>query len=143
MKHQTNRYEFFDHTADVGIRASGRTCEQLFVRMAQGLIELLVEDSPIELRQTQEISLVADNIELLLHAWLSELLYNFSTARRFLPGEYDLNTVTKTVVHGKMLGESFDPTRHAQGREVKAITRHMLEVRERSGLWYGQVIVDI
>ena len=38
-------YEFFDHTADIGIRAQGSTLSELFVRMAQGLTELLAEDS--------------------------------------------------------------------------------------------------
>ncbi|MBI3010921.1 MAG: archease [Candidatus Omnitrophica bacterium] len=42
-----------------------------------------------------------------------------------------------------MRGDTFDPARHVQGREVKAITRHLLEVRRRDGMWHGQVIVDI
>ena len=39
-------YEFFEHTADVGLHVSGVTLEDLFVHAAQGLFELLVEDSP-------------------------------------------------------------------------------------------------
>ena len=79
---------------------------------------------------------------MLLLAWLQELLFWFSTDR-FLPVEFALDEVTPTVLRGQLRGDTFDPTRHAQGREVKAITHHLLEVRQRDGIWYGQVIVDI
>ncbi|MBI3997128.1 MAG: archease [Candidatus Omnitrophica bacterium] len=32
-------YEFFDHTADIGIRAEATTLQALFVSMARGLTE--------------------------------------------------------------------------------------------------------
>jgi len=135
-------YEFFDHTADIGIRAQGATLAELFVRLAHGLTELLAEDSKLTPRQARPIQLSATNAGSLLLAWLQELLFLFST-ERFLPVEYGLEEVTETSLRGEVRGDTFDPARHAQGREVKAITRHLLEVRRRDGMWYGQVIVDI
>ena len=70
------------------------------------------------------------------------MLFWFST-ERFLPVEYALDEVTETSLRGTVRGDVFDPARHAQGREVKAITRHFLEVRREGGVWHGQVIVDI
>ena len=135
-------YEFFEHTADIGIRAHGTTQAEMFERMAQGLTELIAEDSPLQLTASRSIQLTAENMEALLLAWLQELLFWFSTDR-FLPVEYQLDEVTPTTLHGQVRGDTFDPSRHIQGREVKAITRHLLEVRQRNGTWYGQVIVDI
>ena len=135
-------YEFFDHTADIGIRAQGATLAELFVRLAHGLTELLAEDSKLTPRQARPIQLSATNAGSLLLAWLQELLFLFST-ERFLPVEYGLEEVTETSLRGEVRGDTFDPARHAQGREVKAITRHLLEVRRRDGMWHGQVIVDI
>ena len=135
-------YEFFDHTADIGIRATGRTQEELFVRMAQGLIELLVEDSVLAPTTRRAVHVSADRIDTLLLAWLQELLFWFST-ERFLPAQYTFTTMTATSLEGEVQGDIFDRSRHAQGREVKAITRHLLEVRQRHGAWQGQVIVDI
>ena len=135
-------YEFFEHTADIGIRAQGKTLAELFARMAQGLVELIAEDSALQPRQGRSIQLSADDAESLLLAWLQELLFWFSTDR-FLPVEFSLDDVTPTTLRGQLRGDTFDPARHAQGREVKAITRHLLEVRQRNGVWHGQVIVDI
>ena len=135
-------YDFFDHTADIGIRAQGKTLQELFVAMAQGLMELLAENSQLEARAARPIALTADDTEGLLLAWLQELLFWFSTDR-FLPVEYALAQVTPTALRGEVRGDTFDPTRHVQGREVKAITRHLLEVRQQHGVWQAQVIVDI
>ena len=135
-------YEFFDHTADVGLRASGATLAELLTRMAQGLTELIAEDSPLQPASSRSIRLTADSAEALLLAWLQELLFWFST-ERFLPVQYELDEVSPTTLRGRVRGDTFDPSRHVQGREVKAITRHLLKVQQRNGTWYGQVIVDI
>ena len=135
-------YEFFDHTADIGLRASGATLAELFTRMAQGLTELIAEDSPLQPASSRSIRLTADSAEALLLAWLQELLFWFST-ERFLPVQYELDEVSPTTLSGRVRGDTFDPSRHVQGREVKAITRHLLKVQQRNGTWYGQVIVDI
>ena len=135
-------YEFFDHTADVGLRAEAKTLAELFTRMAQGLTELIAEDSPLQPAISRSIRLTADSAEALLLAWLQELLFWFST-ERFLPVQYELDEVSPTTLRGRVRGDTFDPSRHVQGREVKAITRHLLKVQQRNGTWYGQVIVDI
>ena len=135
-------YEFFDHTADVGLRASGATLAELLTRMAQGLTELIAEDSPLQPVSSRSIRLTAESAEALLLAWLQELLFWFST-ERFLPVQYELDEVSPTTLSGRVRGDTFDPSRHVQGREVKAITRHLLKVQQRNGTWYGQVIVDI
>ena len=142
MADTTHGYEFFEHTADIGIRAEGSTLAELFVRMAQGLTSLIAEDSSLQPNASRSIQLTADSAEALLLAWLQELLFWFSTDR-FLPVEYQLDEVTPTTLRGQVRGDTFDPSRHIQGHEVKAITRHLLEVCERNGSWYGKVIVDI
>ena len=142
MTLSTKGHEFFEHTADIGIMARGATLAELFTRMAQGLIELIAEDSALEPQRTRAIQLSAEDAESLLLAWLQELLFWFSTDR-FLPVEFALDEVTPTALRGQLRGDTFSPTRHAQGREVKAITHHLLEVRQRDGVWHGQVIVDI
>ena len=142
MAEQSKGYEFFDHTADIGIQAQGATLSELFVHGAQALTELFAEDSKLEPRMTRTIQLEAESTESLLLRWLSELLFWFST-KRFLSVQYELTDVTSTLLRGTVRGDTFDPTRHTQGREVKAITRHMLKVRQEHGMWHAQVIVDI
>ena len=135
-------HAFFEHTADVGIRADGRTLAELFVQMARGVVELIAEDSALTPQEERAVSLTAEDAPSLLISWLNELLFWFS-ADRFLPVAYDGLEVTGTTVRGCLRGERFDPARHVQGREVKAVTRHALKVEARGGMWHGEVIVDI
>ena len=77
-------YDFFDHTADIGIRAKGGTLAELFMHLAEGLTALIAEASDIEPREARPIQLTAADAESLLLAWLQELVFWFSTDR-FLP----------------------------------------------------------
>ena len=134
-------YRFLDHTADVGIAAEARTLAELFGRLADGLAALLSDEHELKPDQVRAVRLQAESPEDLLLAWLQELLYWFSTDR-FLPLAYEIE-VTPTAVAGRVRGTLFEPARHQPGREVKAITRHHLQVARVRGVWHGQVIVDI
>ncbi len=135
-------YEFFEHTADTGLRVHGQTFEALLVRAAQGLITLLVEDSPIAVTESRSVALSAASPEGLLRTWLNEVLFWFATDR-FLPGDYHLNSVTDTSLQGRVLGERFDPTRHQQGIEVKGITYHRFHVARTPDGWEAEIIFDV
>ena len=135
-------YEFFEHTADIGIRARGATLEELFVHAAQGLVALLVEDSPIVSRETRSMELSADSREALLAAWLKELLFWFA-AERFISAAYRFEQLTDTSLKAWIGGEACDPARHAPGTEVKGITYHQLCVERLDGGWKAEIIVDV
>ena len=135
-------YEFLDHTADIGLRATGATLCELFIHAAQGLTALIAEDSTLKPTQIRAVQLSAPDVESLFLAWLQELLFWFSS-ERFLPVEYRLESVMPTGLRGQVSGDTFDPTRHAQGREVKAVTRHQLTVAQEAGGWRAQVLFDI
>jgi len=135
-------YEFIEHTADIGIRAHGRTLAELVVRLAQGLTELIAEDSTLAPRQTRPIQLTAPSAEALLLVWLQELLFWFS-AERFLGAQYALEQVTETSLRGEVRGDTFDPARHHGGTEVKGITRHQFSVEHTPTHWQARIIFDV
>ena len=78
-------YEIFEHTADVGIRIRADDVDELFADAARGLFSLLVTN-PDFVQATEETTfrLRADNVEDLLHDWLSELVYAFYVRRLVL-----------------------------------------------------------
>ena len=135
-------YEFFEHTADTGLRAYGATLEELFIHAAQGLITLLVEDSSISPKEVRPITLDANSIEDLLRLWLKELLFWFNTDR-FLPGTYELEEVKGGVLRARLTGERFDPSRHLHGVEVKGVTYHEFRVTQTADGWEASIIFDI
>ena len=134
-------YEFFEHTADVGLRAVGATPAELLANAAKGIVALLVEEGPLEARQARSVSLQADSFERLLVAWLKEVLFWFH-ADRFLPVAYDLR-LDGLRVEGTVRGDRFDPSRHAPGTEIKGVTWHQLSVTQTPHGWQAQVIVDV
>src|SRR5262245_51034402 len=120
-------FELFEHTADLGLRASGATLEELLAEAARGLLAMLVAN-PQAVRpvRTRTIEVAAEQPEYLLFDWLSELLYAFETDKLLL-GEFEL-TLNGEQLRATCRGEPMDPARHHMDHEVKAITYHRLRV---------------
>ena len=141
-----DRYEFFDHTADLGVRVWGRTLEDLFLNAAAALYEALgtfapLTDSSGDSRRT--VDLRADTLEDLLHDWLSELLYDFET-HHYLYGEMKILELTPRQLSATLLGNTVDLTRSHTRQEIKAVTYHELAVeRLHDGPWQATLVFDV
>jgi SHS2 domain-containing protein len=135
-------YETFEHTADLGLRASAADLDSLFVEAACGLLSIFV-DNPAAVRPQQEIEIRLEGTayDYLLFDWLSELIYHFETEHLLLC-EFQL-TVKKSGLSAIARGELADPQRHQLAHEVKAITYHQLKVEQTSEGWQAELIVDI
>ncbi|HER45478.1 MAG TPA: archease [Thermoplasmatales archaeon] len=136
MKH----YELIEHTADVGIKAYGTTLAEAFEHAAEGMFDIITDESSITHTGEYQILLEAPDLEQLLVDWLSQLL--------FLNGAYDLVfgkfqvTLTGTCLFARVFGEKYDTKRHRMGVEIKAVTYHMLQVHEGDP-FFVQVLFDI
>src|SRR6185369_1554098 len=135
-------YELFEHTADLGLRVSADSLEELFVDAARGLLAMLVAD-PESVRSvtTKTISLSADEPAYLLFDWLSELLYAFETDKLLL-AEFEL-AIDGNKLTAACRGETMDESRHRMEHEVKAVTYHGLRLEQTASGWFAEVIVDI
>ena len=69
------RYEFFDHTADIGLRAKGKDLKQLFINAAYGMFDIMADLDNVESKKEIIFKLKAPNVEELFLSWLSELLF--------------------------------------------------------------------
>ncbi len=135
-------YELFEHTADLGLRATAPDLSSLFAEMGRCLLASVVEE-PASVRAAQDvrIELAGTDREFLLFDWLKELLLRFET-EQMLFASFDV-AVTDTGLTATARGEHYDPDRHALAHEVKAITYHELKVVEHEGGWLAEAIVDI
>ena len=135
-------YETFDHTADLGFRATGPDLDTLFVEMGRCLFAAVVENSDaIRPSVEQAIELSGNDPEYLLFDWLRELLYHFDAERRVY-AEFNVR-VRPDGLSATVRGEQLDPARHGLSHEVKAITYHGLTVEQTADGWRAEVIVDI
>jgi len=135
-------FELFEHTADLGLRVTANSLEELLIEAARGLLAMLVAN-PDAVRPVQEktIHLSAEDSSYVLFDWLSELLYAFETDKLlFCAFELKLNNNELSAV---CRGEPMDSSRHQMEHEVKAITYHGLMVEQADNGWRAEVIVDI
>ena len=73
-------YEVFEHTADLGLRVRAPKLSDLFSESAIGLFSIIVANlDAVRDVTSRKVSLPADDYDLLLFDWLSELLYTFET----------------------------------------------------------------
>src|SRR5262245_14598912 len=135
-------YEFFEHTADLGLRVRAADLDTLFAEAAQALFAAILEDpAAVQPLQRVEVSLTGADREYLLFDWLKALLYRFD-AEHLVFGRFEVR-VGDGGLAGAAWGDPLDPARHQLAHEVKAITYHGLRVEREDGGWLAEVIVDI
>ncbi len=135
-------YEFFEHTADLGLRARAADRDTLFVEMATALFAAVVDDlNTVHPETMVQVAADGTDLEYLLFDWLRELLYRLD-ADHLVFSRFEV-AVTDVGLTGAAWGESIDPTRHVLAHEVKAITYHGLRVEREAEGWIAEVIVDI
>lgn len=138
----SERYEMFEHTADAGIVARGRDLKELFQNAAEGLFASMAGLEGVEEREERSIELQARDVESLLVRWLTELLY-YVDAHELLFRRFAVAEIDERHLKARAYGEKIDRSRHDLHFGVKAITRHMLEVKETDGGYEATVLFDI
>ncbi len=141
-------FEIISHTADIGLKISGRSLEELFRNGALGFFNLITDPERVRergpeggaVREVLEIR-AADSEDLFL-GWLKELLYVFSV-RRLVLTDFDFEDCGKRHVKAVGRGTVFDPARDVQKYEIKAVTYHQFELRKQKNGWQARVIFDI
>lgn len=135
-------YEFLPHTADLRLRIEAPSLEELFEDGARAMRELLVGSSPVSPVQHVRISLRADTPDELLLGLLREVLYRFS-AEGEAPSHLVVSRASAVELEGALWVEALSVGRHLPQPEVKAVTRHGLEVRRSAERWMATVLLDV
>jgi protein archease len=141
-------YKFLEDlgTADIAFEATGRDLPELFIAAADATMNVMIDNlDAIESRETRQIELPSDKIDMLLFDFLQELIY-FKDARRLLLRACEMQIDHKDegyLLKAKVAGEQLDDTRHQQRADVKAVTLHGFSVEKHDGGWKAKVLLDI
>jgi SHS2 domain-containing protein len=133
-------YELIEHTADVGVKAYGKTLAEAFEHAAKGMFDIITDESKIKPVGQYDISLEAPDLEQLLVDWLSQLLF-LNGAQNLVFGKFEV-MVAGNRLSAHVFGEKYDTKKHKMGVEIKAVTYHMVEVHEKNPI-FVQVLFDI
>ena len=133
-------------TADIAFEATGHDLPELFIAAADATMNVMIDNlDAIESRETRQIELSSDKIDMLLFDFLQELIY-FKDARRLLLRTRETQIDHKDeeyLLKAKVAGEQLDDTRHQQRADVKAVTLHGFSVQKHDSGWRARVLLDI
>ncbi len=139
----TDRFEFFDHTADIGVHIYGKSLAELFENAARALHEALGRLHKTQDALQKTVDLQAESTEDLLHDWLAELIYEIE-ASRILYDRFEFHELTPLRLTATLGGGPIDFTRSEANEEIKAVTYHKLRVEPQpDGSWRATVIFDV
>ena len=134
------RFEFIEHTADVGLVAYGKTLAGAFANAACGMFSIIAGLKTVKETESRTLEISEDDYEALLFEWLNSLLYFFDVETLLLK-RFDIIYLDKNRLKAVCYGEKYDSSRHRLQAGVKAATYHMLKVDEQKK--QVQVIFDV
>lgn len=136
-------FEDLGHTADVGVRVRGATAEEAIARLALALGSLLAAgDAPAPVREERVTAKGAGSLAGAAVALLRELLYRFAT-ERLLPAAVEVHRLDPTGAEATVGFARWDPVRHAEGADVKAVTWHAARLEREGDGWLAQAVLDV
>lgn len=140
------KFEFLEHTADVYIRAHGKTMEEAYENAALATFEVMTDTDKIAQTQEDVIEVEAEDQYALLYNWLEALLVKFET-EGILYSKFQITDWKETAelfkFKAKVWGEKFDAQKHPQRVGVKAVTYHMMVIIREKDRVVLEFILDI
>jgi SHS2 domain-containing protein len=129
------KFEFLEHTADVFIRAHGKTMEEAYENAALAMFETMTDSEKIAQTQEQTLDVEAEDQYALLYNWLEALVVKFET-ENMLFSKFQITNWQETPelfkFKARVWGEKFDAQKHPQKVAIKAVTYHrMVIIREK------------
>ena len=133
--------------ADVAFEAVGDVPSELFTAAAHAVMEILANPTTVLNTWRRTFDREDEQPADLLFDWLSEMVYLkdaegvvFSQATAAVTQDPSRRCWR---LHGELIGEPIDPARHELRSDVKAVTKHLYEVRKSGGQWKARVVLDI
>ena len=134
-----NKYKVIDHPSDIGIEAFGKDQKELFENAATGMMEIMF-GNPDEklLSEVYNVKVSADNLESLMIAWLSELLYIVDSKKVSL-WALEIKKLTDKELEAKVAGGKINKV----ATFIKAATYNQLEIKKEKDMWKARIIFDV
>jgi len=133
-------------TADIAFEATGRDLPELFRDAADATMNVMIDNiDAIQPRETRQMELSNDKLDMLLFDLLQELIFLKDAERLLLRirklhiNEKDEKYFLRAIAEG----EPLDAERHHQRADVKAVTLHDFSVVREKRDWKSRVLLDI
>lgn len=136
------KFEFFEHTADVGVKAYGKTLEEAFENSALAVFEIMTDTNKIKPIESREVEIEGIDLENLLYRWIESLLV-FYDSELLVFNKFkvtiDLENMRLTgIAWGERFREDFE-----RRTLVKAMTYNLMSINKTEEGYVITFVVDI
>ena len=135
-------FEILEHTADLRIKAWGKTKEELFKNALRGMAYVQKEEARIkkqESRITKKVQVKSTDMTALLIDFLSEVLTQ-SQINRVVFFDANFKAFSDTSLEAEIEGIKVDEF----DEDIKAVTYHEAEVKQNpEGVYETKIVFDI
>ncbi len=133
-------------TADVAYEVYGKTLEELFANAGEAVEQTMAEIATVKPLQNSKFKIQNSKLEDLLLDFLNKLVF-LKDSRQMIFSRFEVR-INKLEARGYQLeanlwGEKIDPVKHKLKTDVKAATRHLLEIKKIKNYYRGTVVLDI
>lgn len=133
--------------ADAAFEAVGDSPSELFTAAGQAAVETMVNPATVGVNWGRTVQRDDAALSDLLFDWLNEIVYTKDAqavlfSRVAADVTYDSNRRVWRL-KGELIGETIDPERHELRADVKAVTKHLYDVRQEGAQWKARVVLDI
>jgi SHS2 domain-containing protein len=145
-KSDKTKFHEIDHTADIGIIATGSTLEEVFATAAFGMLSIIYDELPAQTQLIRTLELQESNLVELIVRWLSEINYQLMV-NHFLPvhiRQLQIKEINRRYnLQAQLAGLDSMHLRESIRREIKAVTYHQLELERIETGYRARIIFDI
>lgn len=144
----TANFEYYDHTADLGVIGHGDTFEQALEAVFRAVFERMADIGTVGLTQQEYLEVVdsdADLDELVVNV-LSSFLSLFDTDGFLGKSATVSTTVECDRIAGlkvSLSGEPYQPAKHSINTHIKAVTYHDFQIWQDDAGWHIRILFDV
>ena len=131
--------------ADIAFEAEGESVEEVFRGATQAILETMANSVTVSGGWERAIERTDVDLSALLFDWLSEVVY-WKDAAGVVFREAPL-TLTREgdvwLLRARLIGAPVDQQTQELHADVKAITKHLYELKQTGGRWKARVVLDV
>ena len=138
----TNKFDYFEVPADIGVRVWGNSINVIFMNAALAVTNLMINPKYIEKKILKEIEIIGNDLSSLLVNWITEILVIRDSEKiLFSSFEIEVSRDQKSL-KAKAWGNYIEGI--PLEMDIKAITYSMFKFEEiNENNFYVQFVLDI
>jgi SHS2 domain-containing protein len=139
----SSKHTYLSHTADIAFDVEADSIEELFIESFNGWLNSVVENISTDAEQEIQIKLSADSFEQLLVDFLNEVNF-LLTVKKILCIKVESLMIDKENISLKAwIKTQNQKDDSVLKEEIKSVTYHQMEIKEKNGKYYVRVVFDI